>query len=170
MNQFPQKEKFNLEQGITYLNTAFSAPLSKKAEEIGIAALKEKSRPYNSTGAIFFEPAEKLKSLFSELIDAPNPEHIAIIPSVSYGISIVAKNVCLKEGDEIIIVGEQFPSNFYAWKRVANKYKAIIKTVSAPNTEENRGQKWNQNILAAITEKNCCNNYTKYSLGRWNHI
>ncbi len=153
MNQFPQKEKFNLEQGITYLNTAFSAPLSKKAEEIGIAALKEKSRPYNSTGAIFFEPAEKLKSLFSELIDAPNPEHIAIIPSVSYGISIVAKNVCLKEGDEIIIVGEQFPSNFYAWKRVANKYKAIIKTVSAPNTEENRGQKWNQNILAAITEK-----------------
>jgi selenocysteine lyase/cysteine desulfurase len=148
-----QKEKYSLPEDITYLNTAYSAPLSKEAELIGINALKEKSRPYNNTGADFFEPIEKLKTLFAELIDAPDPQSIAVIPSVSYGISIVANNVCLKEGDEIVVIGEQFPSNIYAWKRVANKYKALIKTVDAPDTPRNRGQLWNENLIDAITEK-----------------
>jgi selenocysteine lyase/cysteine desulfurase len=148
-----QKEKYSLPEDITYLNTAYSAPLSKEAELIGINALKEKSRPYNNTGADFFEPIEKLKTLFAELIDAPDPQSIAVIPSVSYGISIVANNVCLKEGDEIVVIGEQFPSNIYAWKRVANKYKALVKTVDAPDTPRNRGQLWNENLLDAITEK-----------------
>ena len=148
----PQKEKFSLPEDVTYLNTAYSAPLSKEAEQIGIAALKEKSKPYNNTGEDFFEPVEKLKTVFAELIDATNAQNIAIIPSVSYGISVVANNVCLEEGDEIIVIGEQFPSNIYAWRRVAEKYKAVIKTVEAPDSETNRGALWNKNLLEAITE------------------
>ena len=94
-----QKEKYSLPEDITYLNTAYSAPLSKEAELIGIDALKEKSRPYNNTGKDFFEPVEKLKSLFAQLIDIENSQQVAVIPSVSYGISIVANNVCLEEGE-----------------------------------------------------------------------
>ena len=149
----PQKEKYSLPEDIVYLNTAYSAPLSKEAEEIGINALKEKSKPYNNTGNDFFEPVEKLKSLFANLIDAPDPQNIAIIPSVSYGISIVANNIHLDEGDEIIVMGEQFPSNIYAWKRVADKYKGVIKTIDAPDETSNRGQLWNKKILDAITDK-----------------
>ena len=148
-----QKEKYSLPEDVTYLNTAYSAPLSKEAEEIGIAALKEKSRPYNNTGADFFEPVEKLKTVFAELIDAPNAQNIAIISSVSYGISVVANNVCLEEGDEIVVMGEQFPSNYYAWKRVADKYNGVVKTVDAPESTANRGQLWNEKLLASITAK-----------------
>ncbi len=147
-----QKNKFNLSEEITYLNTAYSAPLSKEAERIGIEALSKKCRPNEYNGADFFEPVEQLKSLFAQLIDVPNPQSIAIIPSVSYGIASVANNICFKEGDEIIVVGEQFPSNIYSWKRIADKYSTNIITVSAPETTSNRGKFWNENILNAINE------------------
>ena len=55
-----QKDKYSLPEDIVYLNTAYSAPLSKEAEEIGIKALKEKSLPYNTIDKDFFEQ----KSLF----------------------------------------------------------------------------------------------------------
>ena len=148
-----QKEKYSLPQDITYLNTAYSAPLSKEAEQIGIDALKKKSTPYVVTGDLFFKPVEVLKQRFATLIGASNHQSIAIIPSVSYGIATVANNVCLKEGDEVIVVGEQFPSNYYSWKRLTDRFNARLITVSAPDTEKNRGQQWNENILAAINKK-----------------
>lgn len=148
-----QKEKYSLSEEVTYLNTAYSAPLSKEAEKIGIEALKKKSEPYKYSGNDFFEPVEKLKTLFANLIDVDNHQNIAIIPSVSYGMATVANNVCLKENDEIIVIGEQFPSNYYSWKKVADKYGANIKTVSAPDTLIKRGEIWNKKILDAINEK-----------------
>ena len=108
-----QKDKFRLSDNVVYLNTAYSAPLSIEAERVGIEALSKKCRPNEYNGSDFFEPAEKLKTLFAQLIDAPNPESIAIIPSVSYGIATVANNICLKVEDEIVVVNEQFPSNIY---------------------------------------------------------
>jgi len=148
-----QKDKYSLPEHITYLNTAYSAPLSKEAEAIGIAALKRKSTPYQVTGDDFFKPVEILKQRFAKLIGANNPQSIAIIPSVSYGIASVANNIFLKEGDEIIVVGEQFPSNYYTWKRLAEKYNAKLITIAAPYTEKNRGKQWNENILNAVNKK-----------------
>jgi selenocysteine lyase/cysteine desulfurase len=148
-----QKDKFSLEENITYLNTAYSAPLSKKAEKIGMDAVAKKSRPYQYTSDDFFSPPEMLKKKFAALIDVENHERIAIIPSVSYGIANVANNVCLKEGDEILVVGEQFPSNVYAWRTVAKKYKANIVTVAAPAETIERGKTWNERILKDITSK-----------------
>jgi len=147
-----QKDNYTLDEDVTYLNTAYSAPLSKEAEQIGIEALSKKCRPNEYNGSDFFEPAEKLKALFAQLIDVSDPQNIAIIPSVSYGIATVANNIKLKYGDEILVVGEQFPSNFYSWKRIADKYGAQIITISAPENMTNRGKVWNENILEAINE------------------
>jgi len=148
-----QKDKFKLSEEVTYLNTAYMAPLLRESERIGIEALSKKCTPYEYTGSDFFEPTKKIKHLFAQLIDAPTPQNIAIIPSVSYGIATVANNIKLKPGDEIIVIGEQFPSNIYSWKKIAKQANAVIKIVSAPNSINNRGKVWNENILAAINEK-----------------
>ena len=148
-----QKEKYSLPSDITYLNMAYSAPLSKEAEKVGIDALKKKSTTYVIKGDDFFNPVEVLKKRFAELVGATNPQSIAIIPSVSYGMATVANNVCLQEDDEVIVVGEQFPSNYYTWKRLTDRFNAKLITVSAPETETNRGKQWNENILAAINDK-----------------
>ncbi len=148
-----QKDKFSLPNNITYLNTAYSAPLSKDAEKIGIEALQKKCNPSTYIIDDFFQPVDNLKTAFAQLIGVSSRQSIAIIPSVSYGMANVANNVCLKKDDEIVVIAEQFPSNVYSWKRIANKYDAKIITVAAPDTEKNRGQLWNENLLEAINDK-----------------
>jgi selenocysteine lyase/cysteine desulfurase len=149
MNLTPQQDKFKLDKDVTYLNTAYMAPLLKESERIGIEALSKKCTPYKYQLSDFFEPVENIKKLFAELIDAPDPKQIAIIPSASYGIANVANNVCLNPGDEIIVIGEQFPSNIYSWKTIAKKNNAQIKVITAPHSK-NRGEAWNKNILETI--------------------
>lgn len=148
-----QKDKFSLPEHITYLNGAYMSPQLKRVEQIGIEALSKKSHPYLFTADDFFSGAEKLRRTFAGFIDAPDHLNTAIIPSVSYGVASVAKNIQLKKGQEIIIAEAQFPSNVYAWQELAQKYGAVIKMVGPSKEQKRRGKIWNQNILDAITSK-----------------
>jgi len=148
-----QKTQFNLSNKVVYLNGAFMSPQLKSVEIIGHQAISKKCTPYEISGEDFFENTVKLKQVFSKLIDVDDYRNIAIIPAVSYGVATVANNIKLKVGDEILVVGEQFPSNIYSWQRIANQQNAIIKTISAPKEYANRGKNWNQLILNAITNK-----------------
>ena len=148
-----QKHLFSLEDNITYLNGAYMSPQLKSTEEIGIANLKKKSQPYSISPADFFTQRVILKKRFAALIETPNYQNIAIIPSVSYGTATVANNIKLKAGDEIILVDEEFPSNVYTWRRLAETYGAHIKIIQPPSGFKDRGRLWNEAILNAITNK-----------------
>ena len=148
-----QKDKFKLPEEVTYLNGAYMSPQLRSVEKIGHEALSKKCFPHEITAEDFFTGVEKLRKTFAEFIDISDYQNTAIIPSVSYGIATVANNVKLKPGDEIIIVDAQFPSNVYAWQKIAKKNNAKVIIVSPPNSFQNRGQLWNQSILDAITTK-----------------
>jgi selenocysteine lyase/cysteine desulfurase len=62
----------------------------------------------------------------------------------------VAKNIDPNKGSSIVIAGEQFPSNVYAWKRFCKDHDCQLKVVDPPEGFENRGQQWNEKILSAI--------------------
>ena len=143
-----QKHLFDIPEDITYLNIASQSPAFKSIYEAGLEGLKQKNRPHTITGSDYFEPVVELKKLFAELVDVKDYNRIATIPSVSYGIATVANNIVLKEGDEILVIEEQFPSNVYSWQKLAKKHNATIKT--ANQSEE---KKWNTSILNAITDK-----------------
>ncbi|MEL6917186.1 MAG: aminotransferase class V-fold PLP-dependent enzyme [Bacteroidota bacterium] len=145
-----QKHLFSLSDSVTYLNGAYMSPQLKTVEAVGIENMKRKGQPYTIGSEDFFTEQIILKKRFAELVEVANHENIAIIPSVSYGIANVANNVPLKKGDEIVLVDEQFPSNVYVWKKVAEKFGAHLKIVSPPKDFKQRGKKWNQAILEAI--------------------
>lgn len=145
-----QKDAFNLEKETCYLNGAYMSPLLKKVESAGHEWVSKKCNPQYITIDDFFSPVHNVRSLFSQLIQNPEPNRIAIIPSVSYAMANVANNIKFEKGDEIIIVGEQFPSNYYIWQRMAKLHGAVIKIIH-PDAESNeRGKSWNQAILNAI--------------------
>lgn len=147
-----QKHLFSLPDNITYINGAYMSPQLKSVAEIGLESVLRKNNPTAISQADFFTHRTIVKQRFASLIDAPDPQNCAIIPSVSYGIATVAKNIALQQGDEILLIDEQFPSNVYAWREKVNATNAIINIVSPPNTFENRGKKWNEKILEAINE------------------
>ena len=147
-----QKHLFNLPSDLTYLNCARRGPQSKKLEALGLAAVSHQCNPNYYSNDDFFGYPQQIKLAFADLVQADDSDTIAIIPSTSYGLANVANNLNLKKGEKIIIVGEQFPSNVYPWMESVKKAGAILEMVSPPSLT-NRGQNWNEAILAAIDDQ-----------------
>lgn len=147
-----QKQLFSIPEEITYLNIASQSPSFKAVEQAGIDGVLEKSHPYKITEPNYFEPVIALKKLFAKIIDVDDYNRIANIPSASYGLSTAANNIILKKDDEILLIDEQFPSNYYVWEKLAKKFDAKIKIVSMPESKVNRGKSWNEAILKSISD------------------
>ncbi|MEE9350418.1 MAG: aminotransferase class V-fold PLP-dependent enzyme [Flavobacteriaceae bacterium] len=145
-----QKNKFKLPNNVHYLNCAYMSPFLKEVEQIGHKAVSAKCLPFQITGDDFFKNTNKLKQLFAQLISADDYHNIAVIPSTSYGIATVTNNITLQKDDEIIIVGEQFPSNVYSWEKLAEKYDVKLTIIAPDKMFKNRGEQWNKAILKAI--------------------
>ena len=149
----PQKDTFALSQAVTYLNCAYMSPTLKASEAAAIQAVKDSANPFLYSADSFFEPVNALKASFAKLIGSDDPERIAIIPSASYGIGNVTNNIHLRLGDNVIVAGEQFPSNVYPWMELTKTADAQLITISAPDQKEGRGKRWNKAILEAINER-----------------
>ena len=146
-----QRKRFNLPKDATYLNGAYMSPLLKSVEKVGIKALKLKNNPAQIKAADFFEPVDATRKAVAELINAKKWQRIALVPSVSYGIANAAYNIDYKKNDEILVVGEQFPSNYYVWRTVGAHTGCKLKIIEAPDTNISRGAKWNNQILSNIS-------------------
>ncbi|WP_438710448.1 aminotransferase class V-fold PLP-dependent enzyme [Aquimarina muelleri] len=148
-----QKHLFDLSEDSTYLNGAYMSPQLKSVTNVGLKTVAQKGQPYKITPEDFFTQKEILKQRFATLVDAPDYKNMAIIPSASYGVANAANNIPFQRGEEIILVDEQFPSNVYAWQEVAKKHEVSITVIKPPKDFKDRGAKWNQNILNAISKK-----------------
>jgi selenocysteine lyase/cysteine desulfurase len=126
-----QRELFEIPEDIVYLNCAYMSPQLRRAREVGERAVSRKSRPWELTPDDFFEEAEEVRALFAKLVGG-DTGGVAIIPSVSYGISVAAANVSVREGQKILILEDQFPSNVYAWRVLAEQSGARLVTVPRP--------------------------------------
>ena len=146
-----QRFLFSLPRELAYFNGAYMSPQLKKVEEAGIAGLKQKNRPFELAVEDFFEPVQKLKLAFAKLINVTDPASIAIIPSVSYGIAQIANNVEAVPGDNIVLLEEQFPSNYYTWERLADQKGLELRIIKATDTFPCTAN-WNEHILQSIDE------------------
>jgi selenocysteine lyase/cysteine desulfurase len=145
-----QRTKFTLPNKGTYLNCAYMSPLLKSVEKAGIQGVLRKRNPLNTAPADFFSETELLRRLFAQLIGCPEPQRVVVIPSVSYGMANVLANISLKQGDEIVVASEQFPSNVYPWQRLCQDRGGKVVAVAPPSAEAKRGEHWNERILHAI--------------------
>lgn len=146
-----QRSLFDIPADITYLNCAYTSPLLKSAKVAGETAMKQKAAPWTLAPEHFFDILEESRKAFSSLIHCSQND-VAIIPSVSYGISLAAGNLPLRRELRpqltIVLLEEQFPSNVYAWQRLAAENQAKIVTVARPDNSD-----WTAAILAAIDDR-----------------
>jgi selenocysteine lyase/cysteine desulfurase len=139
-----QRDLFEIPEDIVYLNCAFMAPQLRPAREVGERAVSRKSRPWEITPDVFFEDAEEIRALFARLVGG-DADGVAIIPSVSYGISVAAANLDVREGEKIVILEDQFPSNVYAWGELAERSGARLVTLPRPEDFD-----WTRALLEEI--------------------
>jgi len=152
MNDLPlecQKAAFSLPPTLHYLNCAYMSPLPRAVEEAGMRGMFRKRNPALLEPEDFFRDSQEIRNLFAGIINAPDPNQIAILPSVSYGIGIAARNTPLEPGQNVVLLHEQFPGNVYGWRRLAWESGAEIRMVR-PREGLNRGRSWNERILESI--------------------
>jgi selenocysteine lyase/cysteine desulfurase len=148
-----QKHLFSLPTNVHYLNCATMSPLLKSVETVGIEGLLRKSQPYNISQNHYFDTLEIVKTEFAKLIHCDDPQRIALMGSVSYGLATVAKNLLKRglaqAGKKIVMVGEEFPSIVYAWDELKEN-GVSIELVTAPESLQHRGQYWNKKLIESI--------------------
>ena len=141
-----QRHLFDLPDDVAYLNVAYTAPLLRSAADAGRVAIQAKENPWTVTSDDFFRSVETVRSLFAAIVGC-HSDCVAIIPAVSYGVALAAKNLPVEEGQSIVVLHDQFPSNVYSWRNLASEKKAIIKTVPRPNNHD-----WTPALLNYIGE------------------
>jgi selenocysteine lyase/cysteine desulfurase len=144
-----QRRLFSLPDGMHYLNCAQFSPLLKSVEEAGIAGLRNKSVPTRIQPPDFFADVETLRGLLGRLINT-SAERIALIPAVSYGMAIAARNVPLRAGQNVVLAAEEFPSNVYGWRERCREVGAMVRTVPRPLNVKHPARAWSDALVAAI--------------------
>ena len=112
-----ERHLFDIPRDVCYLNAAYMTPAPLVATEAGIAALKTAEHPWTVASADFFPGSERVRGRFSRILGA-SADDIALVPSVSYGMATVARNLPIGEGQVILVLRDQFPSNIYPWIRL----------------------------------------------------
>jgi selenocysteine lyase/cysteine desulfurase len=139
-----QRDLFSLPADVAYLNCAYTAPLLRAAEAAGRRALAQKAAPWHLTAGHFFETLEENRRLFARIVEGAAAQ-VAVIPSVSYGVALAARNLPVTAGQKIVVLADQFPSNVYAWRRRAKETGAELTTIVQPLDFD-----WTSRIIAAI--------------------
>jgi selenocysteine lyase/cysteine desulfurase len=145
-----QKSEFALPPDHHYLNCAYMSPLSKRVQAAGEVAIRSGAVPAEIRPTDFFSGCDRVRELFAQLVNAPDPARVAIIPAASYGLSAAARNTPLARGQNVVTIHHQFPSNVHVWRRLCDAANARFKVVRPPVAGAARAQAWNEAILDAI--------------------
>jgi len=141
------RDAFDIPEEITYFNCAYMSPQARSVRDAGQRALARKAAPWEIEAHHFFEESDEVRGRFAGLIGA-DPEGIALLPSVSYGIGVAAANLPLTRGQTVLITADQFPSNVYPWRVLAQSVGATVTTVPWPEDGD-----WTRALLTRLEDR-----------------
>ena len=139
-----QRALFDIPGEVAYFDCAKMSPLLNGAAEAGRRGLERKAHPWDIRAEHFFDESEEVRGLYARLIGAA-ADDVAIVPSVSYGMASVMRNVPVSAGQAIVTLAEDFPSGIFAARALAEKSEARLVTVKRPESGD-----WSAALLDAI--------------------
>jgi selenocysteine lyase/cysteine desulfurase len=142
-----QRHLFDLPDDVTWINCAYMSPQLHTVSEAGKEAVMRKSRPWQLRPEDFFTESEALRGLFAKLVGA-DAEGVALVPSASYGLAVAAANVPVRVGQRLLVLAEEFPSNVYPWRELAERSGGQVVYVRRPEDGD-----WTGALLAELDER-----------------
>lgn len=139
-----QRHLFDIPHDVAYLNCAYMSPLMKSVVEAGAAGLARKTHPWQLTPPEFFTGAEEFRATAAQLFGV-SADCVAIVSSAGYGIDTAKRNLPVARGQSILVLDEQFPSNYYPWKRLVDEKGARLQIVPWPGDQD-----WTAAVLDAL--------------------
>ena len=99
---------------VIWLNTAHQGALPLKAAAAAKQAVDRKVTLTELTNESFAEVPGRLRKALARLI-ASNEDEIALANSASYGLHLIANALPWRQGDEVIVIATDFPSDILPW-------------------------------------------------------
>ena len=114
---------------LVHLNNAVVSPLSARAER---AAVELAALMRDGTHAVprLLKKYEAARSSFGRLVGC-DADDVAFFHTCAAAISQVACGFPLQAGDSIVLLDQEYPSNFYPWCRAAEKVGATVVVVES---------------------------------------
>jgi selenocysteine lyase/cysteine desulfurase len=142
-----QRELFDIPDDVAYFNCASLAPQLRSAREAAEAAWRRRAQPWLIRADDWFTEAEERRTLFARLagVDA---DGVALVPATSYGLAVAATNLTAAPGQRVLVLAEDYPSNYYTWQRFARRTGATLAAVARTD-----GQAWAEALLEALDER-----------------
>jgi selenocysteine lyase/cysteine desulfurase len=139
-----QRALFEMPRDICYLNSASYSPLPLRTLEAGRAAVGRKGTPWTLDAAFIHQQHERARTAAARLIQA-DPDDIALIPSISYGVASAAKVLTIERGTRVIVLQDDHSSPVLEWRTRADAQGFSVETVNRPDDGD-----WTCAVLAAI--------------------
>jgi selenocysteine lyase/cysteine desulfurase len=129
---------------VAYLNCAYMSPLAGEVLDAVQSGAQRKAAPWTYRAQDFFDIPEAARRVYGQVFGV-DVESIALVPSASYGLAVASANLPLASGQDIVLLGEQFPANVYIWREKARAAGARL-----IHTQRGAGQAWTAGVLDAI--------------------
>ena len=117
-------QNFPVRENLVYLNHAAVSPLSKPSAD----AMKHLADDCLHFGSLHYDQwlaaYDGLRKSAARLLNG-DPSEIALMKNTSEGIATVAMGLDWRPGDRIVAFHEEFPANFFPWKRLEAKGIAV---------------------------------------------
>src|SRR5919201_2216795 len=118
-------EAFGPFEGRVWLNAAHQGPLPRVAVQAADEALRAKAAPHQIADEAFLEVPRRLRELLGRLIGVA-AEEIILGNSASWGLQVLANGLPWREGDEVIVLADEFPATVFPWL-VAERHGVTIR-------------------------------------------
>ncbi len=111
--------------GKIWLNVASEGPLPHAAMEALKDAVEWKLQPFLLTVPKFLNIPQQLKNALASLIRV-DAQDIILGNSATYGIHLLANGLPLREGDEVLLMHNDFPTNILPWMALEKKGVRVV--------------------------------------------
>ena len=142
-----QRHLFEVPEDVAYFNTANMSPLLRAVREAGESGVARRAAPWLVAAADWFADVERLRRGYAGIL-CTGAEGVALIPATSYGLAVAARNVSATPGDQIVVLADEYPSNYYTWRRFCLRTGAELVVA-----QRERGATWTDAVLARLSER-----------------
>ena len=140
-----QRALFDLPRDVCYLNAAGWSPLPFAVQEAGRAGVARKGRPWELAPDFAAVQHERARAAAARLVNA-DPDDVALIPSVSYGVAAAAKALGpLPAGSRVLVLEDDHSSPVLEWVTRAPAEGFAVETVRRSGNGD-----WAAALLEAI--------------------
>ena len=114
------RDQMPIAQRLVYFDHAAVAPLPRPTQRAIETWLAEATQQGDVAWPRWAGRLEELRTAVAETIGADAAE-IALVPNTTTGISLVAEGYPWREGDNVVTLANEFPSNQYPWMNLASR-------------------------------------------------